>query len=74
MLASSEGRYDKTIRLRDVNTGVNLRILTGDAISVVFSPDGETLATGSRREIVYGIRILADFSKCSKGIWVGSVV
>ncbi len=36
-----------TVRLWDVNTGVNLRILTESPVSVSFSPDGETLASGS---------------------------
>ena len=36
-----------TVSLWDVNTGVNLRILTESPVSVAFSPDGETLASGS---------------------------
>ena len=46
---------DQTIRLWDVQSGVEKRRLTGhtDTVySVVFSPDGQTLASGSWDETV----------------------
>src|SRR5438093_1347916 len=48
MLAS--GSHDKTIRLRDEQTGKPLRTLEGhsnNVICVVWSPDGSMLASGS---------------------------
>ena len=45
------GEWDDTIRLWDVVTGTHKRTLTGhtDSVwSVAFSPDGGTLASGSR--------------------------
>ncbi len=44
------GVWDATLRLYDVATGERLNTLTGfqdDVYSVVFSPDGKTLASGS---------------------------
>ena len=56
-LASSGGWFaiwdnwnDSTIRLWDVRSGQNLKTIkrhTGEVISLAFSPDGETLASGS---------------------------
>ena len=59
ILASSVGEYvDEEVKisvfLRDVNTGETLLTLTGHTgivSSISFSPDGATLATGSRDEI-----------------------
>ena len=51
----ASGSIDETIRLWDVETGTNLRVLVaheGGVISVVFSPDGKTLASASWDGIV----------------------
>ena len=45
----ASGCCDKTVRLWDVETGRNIKTLTGyirDAHSVHFSPDGSTLISG----------------------------
>ena len=44
------GSHDDTVRLWDVETGRNIKTLTGHTrmvSSVRFSPDGQTIATGS---------------------------
>ncbi|RKU30420.1 hypothetical protein C6497_04345 [Candidatus Poribacteria bacterium] len=44
------GSGDRTIRLWDVDTGESIRTLSGHkgaVESVVFSPDGNTIASGS---------------------------
>ena len=56
MLAS--GSRNRTIKLWDVASGRELRTLsghTGDVLSVAFSPDGKTLASGAFRD--YTIRL-----------------
>ena len=48
--AMATGKWDNTVRLRDVATGRELRVLTGHSAqinSVAFSPDGKLLASGS---------------------------
>ena len=68
---------DNTVHLWDAVTGTHMQTLKGHAISVLsiaFSPDGGTLASGvSTVPSVYGMRSQATTCRLSKGIEIRSI-